>query len=331
MRLTMPSAAAPLLLCAALAACSNGGSEVSRGPADPLSALDAEAVGEVMLAVAEPEEAVLHFQRVAAADPSDPAARRGLATSLVRAGRHADAVPHWRALAATPAAADADRVALAEALVRTGEWSAAREALGRVPDSHRTARRYRLEAMMADADEAWTDADRFYEAATGLSARPAGILNNWGYSKLNRGDGPGAERLFERALAADPDLFTAKNNLAMARGARGDYEVPLVPMTQTERATVLHTLALAAVRSGDVAIGRALLRDAVETHPQHFEAAAQALAALEVVPAGSEAPARAAAARAVPTNALDAPASEADRPGAARVIDAAARAGEAFP
>ena len=38
---------------------------------------------------------------------------------------------------------------------------------------------------------------------------------------------------------------------------------------------------LAAVKRGDVEIGKGLLRDALETHPQHFEAAARALDALE--------------------------------------------------
>ena len=52
-------------------------------------------------------------------------------------------------------------------------------------------------------------------------------------------------------------------------------------MTQTEQAKLLHTLALSAVKQGDVQIGEGLLRQAVATHPQHFEAAAKALSALE--------------------------------------------------
>ena len=316
-----------LLLLGSVAACSTGGEGVTRSPVDPLAVLGADEVGEVMLAVAQPEEAVLHFRRIAAAKPDDPSAQRGLATSLMRARRYDDAVGAWRAVLDTPAATAADRVSLAEALIRTEAWGEARTALEGVPDGHRTARRFRLAAMLADADEAWGRADGFYEAATELSPAPAGILNNWGFSKLARGDAPGAERLFERAIEADPKLFTAKNNLAMARGARGEYEVPLVPMTQTERATVLHTLGLAAVKSGDLAMGRVLLRDALDTHPRHFEPAARALAAL-----GAEgAPATLAAGKPrVPTNALDA-ADAAAGPVVAQVIDASAPGGEPFP
>ncbi len=51
-------------------------------------------------------------------------------------------------------------------------------------------------------------------------------------------------------------------------------------MTQEERAQLLHTLALTAIKQGDVATGRGLLIDAVASHPRHFEPAAAALAAL---------------------------------------------------
>ena len=50
------------------------------------------------------------------------------------------------------------------------------------------------------------------------------------------------------------------------------------------RPRLLHaasTLALAAIKQGDVTTGKALLRDAIDTHPQHFEAAARSLKALE--------------------------------------------------
>jgi Flp pilus assembly protein TadD len=134
--------------------------------------------------------------------------------------------------------------------------------------------------MVADARQRWDRADSFYEIAVGLTAEPASVLNNWGYSKLTRGDHRGAERLFLEALQHAPDLFTAKNNLVLARAAQRRYELPLIEMTQTERAELLHTMALAAIRQGDVSTGRALLEEAVASHPRHFEAAANALAAL---------------------------------------------------
>jgi Tfp pilus assembly protein PilF len=106
-------------------------------------------------------------------------------------------------------------------------------------------------------------------------------MNNWGYSKLTRGDFPGAERLFTEAIRQDPSLFTAKNNMVLARGAQRNYNIPVIPMDQIERAQLMHTLGLTAVKQGDVETGKGLLREAIDTHPQHFEEASRSLAALE--------------------------------------------------
>jgi hypothetical protein len=76
-------------------------------------------------------------------------------------------------------------------------------------------------------------------------------------------------------------MFTAKNNLVLARAAQRKYDMPVIRMTQIERAQLLHTAALAAIKQGDVAIGKVLLQQAIDTHPQHFEAAVRALQALE--------------------------------------------------
>ena len=110
---------------------------------------------------------------------------------------------------------------------------------------------------------------------------PSSVMNNWGYSKLSRGDYPGAERMFVQAIRQDTSLFTAKNNLVLARGAQGNYTLPVVPMSQQERAELLYTLGLSAIKRGDVETGKGLFRDAIETHPQYFEAAVRSLSALE--------------------------------------------------
>jgi Flp pilus assembly protein TadD len=135
--------------------------------------------------------------------------------------------------------------------------------------------------MVADSKKDWKKADSFYEIAAGLTTKPAGVLNNWGFSKLTRGDAPGAEKLFIEAITYDPALFTAKNNLILARSAQRKYDMPVVPMSQTERAELMYTLALAAVKQGDTNVGKGLLQQAIETHPLFFEAATRSLAALE--------------------------------------------------
>ena len=199
----------------------------------------------------------------------------------MRAKRFTEAATAWGKVTELKGATSEDKVNHADALIRSGDWDKAEKVLDRVPPTYETFKRYRLEAMMADANQEWKKADSFYETAIGLTTTPAGAFNNWGYSKLTRGDFAGAEKLFGQAIRQDTTLFTAKNNLVLARSAQRKYTLPVVPMTQSERAQLLHTMALSAVKQGDIQTGKSLLRDAIDTHPQHFEAAVRALEALE--------------------------------------------------
>ncbi|MGR3756747.1 MAG: tetratricopeptide repeat protein [Tranquillimonas sp.] len=266
----------------ALSACARDPSkaEVERA-IKSVNVIDESNLNDVMLSVADPNEAVAYFQRTSAEQPDRLDLRRGLGASLIRARRVSEAVPVWAAIAADPAATQDDRVDYADALIRAGNWKRAEATLDAVPPTHETYKRYRLEAMIADSNKEWSRADSFYETAVGLTTTPSGVLNNWGYSKLTRGDAAGAERLFTEALRYDKDLFTAKNNLVLARGAQRKYDLPVVPMNQTEQAQLLHTLALTAIKQGDVATGKGLLQEAIDTHPQYFEAAVRSLRALD--------------------------------------------------
>ncbi|WP_299028754.1 tetratricopeptide repeat protein [uncultured Sulfitobacter sp.] len=265
-----------------LAACAEQNAEetVERAFQD-VNVIDDANLNDVMLTVGDPNEAVSYFQRVVKEQPKNIEFHRGLSQSLIRAKRHDEGAAAWQRTVGLEGATDDDRVELADAMIRSGNWSGAEKTLTAIPPTHETFKRYRLEAIVADSKQQWKKADSFYEIAVGLTTAPAPVLNNWGYSKLTRGDFKDAERLFTSAVAQDASLFTAKNNLVLARGAQRNYNLPVVPMDQTERAQLLHTLALSAIKQGDVETGKGLLRQAIDTHPQHFEAAARSLAALE--------------------------------------------------
>ena len=258
----------------------SGDAQVNRALQD-INVVDETNLNDVMLTVADPDEAVSYFSRASQNDPGRLDLMRGLATSLVRASRATEAVSAWRAVTALPDATPDDTVELADALIRNNQWDEADTTLDSVPPTHETFKRYRLEAMVADSNEEWDKADSFYETAVGLTTTPASVLNNWGYSKLTRGDYPGAERLFSDALRYEPGMFTAKNNLVLARGAQRQYTLPVIAMTQIERAQLVYTLALTAIKQNDVTIGKGLLQDAIDTHPQYFEEAVRSLEALE--------------------------------------------------
>ncbi|MAM62515.1 tetratricopeptide repeat protein [Maritimibacter sp. UBA3975] len=254
--------------------------EVERAVAG-VNVIDESNLNDIMLTVGDPDEAVTYFRRSVAQSPDRVDLKRGLAQSLVRARKASEAAAVWNTVANSPEGTAEDRVSLADAYIRSGDWAKAKTELDKVPPTHESFERYKLEAMVADSEEDWKRADSFYETAVGLTTQPAGTLNNWGYSKLSRGDYDGAEQLFGEALTYDPSMFTAKNNLVMARGAQGRYDMPVVDMSQIERAQLLHTLALAAIKQGDVTIGKTLLQEAIDTHPQHFEEAVRAMRALE--------------------------------------------------
>ena len=266
----------------ALSACAgaNSDAEVQRA-LDSVNAIDESNLNDIMLTVGDPEEAVSYFKGAVAQNPARIDLKRGLAKSLIRANHPTEAILVWSQIVESPEGTLSDRVDLADALIRSNEWERAEAELTKIPPTHETFQRYRLEAMVADSKKDWTKADSFYEIAIGLTTRPAGVLNNWGFSKLTRGDPQGAERLFIEALTYDPGLFTAKNNLILARGTQRKYDMPVITMTQTERAELIYTLALTAIKQGDISVGKNLMQEAIDTHPQYFEAASRSLATLE--------------------------------------------------
>ena len=265
-----------------LAACDRGVSDedVEQAIKD-VNVIDESNLNDVMLTVADPNEAVAYFQRTIADNPNRIDLRRGLASSLVRARKPSAAAKAWEDVLAMPGSTVEDRVEYADALIRANEWDKAEAQLDQIPPTHETFKRYRLEAMVADSNKEWKKADSFYEIAVGLTTKPSGTLNNWGYSKLTRGDYAGAERLFSEALTYDASMFTAKNNLVLARAAQRKYDMPVVAMTQIEHAQLLYTAGLSAIKQGDINTGKSLLGEAIETHPQHFDAAVRSLEALE--------------------------------------------------
>ena len=246
-----------------------------------VNVIDETNLNDVLLNAADPNEAVTYFHGAALKNPDRIDLQRGLAISLGRAKRTTEAAAAWKRVTTMKGTNAADKVEFADALVRNGDWSQAKTILDSVPPTFETFKRYRLEAVVADSRKEWKRADHFYETAVGLTTRPGSVMNNWGYSKLTRGQYAEAERLFTDAVRQDSSLFTAKNNLVLARSAQGNYSLPVVPMTQVERAQLLNTMGISAVKQGDVETAKNLFREAIATHPQHFDEAVRSLRALE--------------------------------------------------
>ncbi len=269
-----------LLGVLALSGCSEMTDAEKNAELGSVNAIDATQLNDLVLTFADPSEAVEHFRGLLADQPNNPEYQRGFAASLSRANRHDEATIAWKALVDGGGATNEDRVGFAESLVRSDKWEDARLELDAVPPTYETYERYLLEALMADRAKSWEKADAFYGNARGLTTRPASVLNNWGISNLARGNFPRAEALFLESITFDDKLFNPKNNLVIARGKQGNYRLPIMNMTSTEKAQLLYNLGLEAVRNGDINEAKGLFADALETHPQFFSEAAAALESL---------------------------------------------------
>lgn len=243
--------------------------------------LDETNLNEIMLTVADPNEAVTYFQNALLKDPERMDLQRGLAESLARAKRSTEAGAAYEKLFASSEANDQDRINYAETLVRAGEWTAAKAQLNQVPPTIETFQRYRLEAVIADGEKNWEKADSFYETAVGLTTQPSNVLNNWGFSKLSRGQNKEAERLFIEAITFNPKNFTAKNNLVLSRAERGIYSMPAIVMSEEEHAELTYTAGLSALKQGKTDLARGLIQEAIDLHPRYFSAAVTALKQLD--------------------------------------------------
>lgn len=246
-----------------------------------LDVIEATQQTDIMLTLAEPAEAVNYFRRKLAEQPDNLKYMRGLAISLNRAQKPQEAALVYNKLIATDKATSQDRMLYAETLIKTGAIGDAEEQLQAIPPTVETYKRYLLEAIVADNNKDWKKADSFYETARGLTTRPAPVLNNWGMSKLARGNFEDASNLFQEAITFDPEMFSAKNNLVTARARKKNYRLPVIPMSEIEEAQLLYNSGIIAVRQGDVDIARGLFELAIETHPQHFPEAADAFASLD--------------------------------------------------
>ncbi|MGF1551382.1 MAG: tetratricopeptide repeat protein [Paracoccaceae bacterium] len=250
---------------------------------DPLAGdiIDEAQLTQLMLSAGNPESAVAYFERAVAREPDRADFRRNLARSYSRAKRYPAAARLYQELIALEQDRAADRLDYAYVAMRLGDWEEADALAARLPASLDTARRHLLDAMVADRAQDWEAADRAYAAAERLSPAPSDVLNNWGVSLMSRGDLEAAEATFRRAISFDSTLFNAKNNLALSRGLRGDYRLPLVPLTSEERAVITYNLGVVALRRGDTRAARGLFADAVDEHPRHYQAAADQLAQLD--------------------------------------------------
>ncbi|MEM9782387.1 MAG: tetratricopeptide repeat protein [Pseudomonadota bacterium] len=263
----------------ALAGCQTSVSEKE----DPFAqdVIDEAKLTDLLLQSGDPATAVTYFETAVAREPDRVDFRRKLAKAYTRAKRLPEAARAYQELQAVGGATAEDRLDYAFVAVRLGRFEDARALSGGLPGTLETPRRFLLDALLADEAEDWDGADAAYAKAEQLATAPFEVLNNWGVSLMNRGELDRAETVLERAVSYNSTRFNAKNNLAIARGLRGEYRLPLVPMTAEERAIISHNLGQIALQRGEKRVAKGLFAQAVDLHPRYYEAAADQLAQLQ--------------------------------------------------
>ncbi|MEO0429147.1 MAG: tetratricopeptide repeat protein [Pseudomonadota bacterium] len=272
-------ALAPIVAAVLLAGCSDS---IEEKP-DPFAGdiIDEAQLTQLMLTAGDPDSAVRYFEQGLAREPERADFRRYLARSYARARRYPEAARTYQELLALQQETPSDRLEYAFVAVRLDRWEDAEALANGIPQTIDTPRRHMMDAMLADRSSDWELADAAYARAEERSSNPSDVLNNWGVSLMSRGEYERAEATFERAISYNSRLFSAKNNLALSRGLRRDYRLPVVPLTAEEKAVISYNLGVIALRQGDKRVARGLFAKAVDEHPRHYQAAAAQLEQLE--------------------------------------------------
>ncbi len=198
-------------------------------------------LGEIELAAGDPHQALEYFNSVAATDPGlRPGALQGQGLALIRLGRPEGAMPLIK-----------EAVTLDPGLWRA--WNA----LGSLEDSRRN----------------WAAADEAYQHALEIKPDAALVLNNMGVSKMMRQDHVGAEQVFVKVLAADPDMEEAAANLRIAQAWQGRYEDAIQGADDKTLAQRLNDVGYVAMLRGDLAVAEALFLRAISASPTYHKVA----------------------------------------------------------
>ena len=226
------------------------------------------------------ESALTIFQQVLRSRPDHAQAKLGSAESYLGLGLYEEAVRAFREAGSDPEVGVAALQGKGIALLVMGESDSAYEALNAAVDERPDLwRAWNAIARYHDDRAEWDRADAAYDtsAAAAPSKSVGSVLNNWGVSKMARGDYSGAADLFERALVTDDSLDTARTNLRLSLAFQGRYAEAMSGVGQKEKPGMLNNIGFVAMMKGDHARAEAYFLRALESSPRFNEAASKNL------------------------------------------------------
>jgi len=230
------------------------------------------------------------FQSVLRVQPDNPRALTGVAESYIAMGSGDLALQAYAAWPGQTAEQPQALQGRGIASLLTGDDAAAHALLTKAVEADPSLwRAWNALGLSNDRKRNWAQADQCYQRAAQANPGAAEILNNRGYSLLQRGDHAGSIPLFRQALKADPTLEAARNNLTLANALQGRYEGALTAIPSESMPVALNNVGYAALLRGDYMSAETYLSRAVQTSPRHFERANENLRWLTYLrTAGSE-------------------------------------------
>lgn len=197
-------------------------------------------------------------------------------------GNYVQAWAAYQRLAASPAkrvhdcengaiaALEIDRVADAQPLVECA-----------VAAPNASWRAWNARGVLADLQHDWSKADECYSRALRLAPHEARIINNQGWSRLQRGDWMAAVPLLEKAASLDPTSRRIANNLELAKTAlAADLPKRRAGESNGEWAARLNDAGVAAALLGDKQRAFAAFTQALEASPVWYDRASNNLRAM---------------------------------------------------
>lgn len=173
------------------------------------------------------------------------------------------------------------------AYLRLNQGAAAMEPLARA--THACPQRWQGwngYGVALDLQHRWDESRAAYDAAYRLVDRPAGVMNNFGFSLLMQGKPDQAARLFAAARAADPDNMLYANNEDMARVMAGQKltEPDMKNSQPDDWGRRLSNAGYVAMRMGRNGEAEAYLSRSITESDRYFAQAAANLEALKARP-----------------------------------------------
>ena len=229
------------------------------------------------------EAAAAMYARVSKAERSQPEVRFPFADALRRSGAYDAALGEYAALMEAEAWRASALEGMGQVYLVDGDHNAAFEAFSASVERDPGAWRAQLGlAQLRDLARDWARADAAYAAAHAASPNNALVLNNEGVSMLARGETTAAIKLFEKAISHEPQLSSARTNLAIARAANGEaINGDVGDGNSRELAQQLNNAGYVAMLQKRYVAAERLFKAAMKAHPSFYAKAFENLSILE--------------------------------------------------